>query len=73
MDEHIRAAIGTYGEYLDGKVDRMNEAIVEAIRAIRTYAYERNPDDLDIQQKIVTAKRKGLSGTDLESLLLELG
>jgi hypothetical protein len=69
MDENVQAALNTYGEYLDGTSKRMNETIIQAIKTIREYVYLRNPDNQEIHHAIITAKRKNMSGAELESLV----
>lgn len=69
MDERVETALKVYGEFLDGESVRMNQDIINAIRTIREYAYLRNPSDQNMQHAIVTAKRKKMSSTELESLV----
>jgi hypothetical protein len=69
MDDNVRAALRTYGQFLDGPARRMDETIIQAIRIIREYLYLRGPNDDSTQRAIVTAKHKKMSGAELESLV----
>jgi len=69
MDERVEKALKDYGEFLDEESGRMNQDIINAIRTIREYLHLQNPNDQDIQQAIVTAKRKKMSSAQLESLV----
>jgi hypothetical protein len=73
MDESVKAALKVYGRYLDGELIAMDKSIIEAIRTIREYVYLRDPHDEDIHRTIITAKRKQLTGSDLESFVMKVG
>lgn len=70
MDERVKAALQVYGQYLDGKSARMNETIIAAIRTIRRYVYLRDPLDEEIHRTILMARRRKMSGAELESLVI---
>ena len=72
MNETVKSALRVYGEYLDNRQQRLDKTLIDAIRTIRTYAYERDPDDGGIQKAIVTAKTRKLTGAQLEALISEM-
>jgi hypothetical protein len=69
MDEKVEATVKIYSAFLDGESPRMDTTIIEAIRTIREYVYVRDPNDQDIHNTIVTAKRNKMSGAALEAVL----
>ena len=69
MDGKVVAAVKIYGQYLDGDSPRMDTTVINAIRTIREYIHLRDPDDPEFHQTILTAKRKKMSGAELESLV----
>ena len=69
VDEHVKAALKVYGDYLDGTPKRMNETIIQAIKTIREYVYLRDPLDREIHRTIIMAKGKKMSGAELHALI----
>ena len=72
MNEPVKSALRLYGEYLDGRQQHLDKTVIDAIRTIRAYAYERDPDNEHIQKAIVTAKTRKLTGAQLEALISEM-
>jgi hypothetical protein len=72
MNDAVKNAVRVYGEFLDGD-QRMAPAVVEAIRTIREYLYGCDPTNQAIHETLITAKRNGMSGAEMQALVSEFG